>query len=219
MRILHVCSGGLDSAVLLAQMLHDGHEVRSVNFYYGSKHNRRERVAMHTINRFYDLPEPLCIDLPFVPEFFDSALLDPHEPVPEGHYKEEGMRRTVVPFRNGIMLSIAAGICDSLHGDAVSIAAHAGDHYIYPDCRPAFLQFMSSAIRTGTERGIGIVAPFSTLTKTAIVKLGFELGVPLAETYSCYNGRQKHCGACGACNERRAAFQESGVKDETEYEV
>lgn len=219
-KILLVYSGGLDSTVLLADLLHKGHEVGIVNFYYGSKHNAAERASARDICNRFNIAEDKrwFFNLTPIMENFDSALLaNSDEKIPEGHYAAENMKRTVVPFRNGIMLSIAAGLAESKGYTAVAIAAHAGDHYIYPDCRPEFLQHMESAMHAGTEKGVVLFAPFSHCTKTDIARIGAQLRAPMHLSYSCYNGGELHCGKCGACTERKEAFRDSGTQDFTKY--
>lgn len=128
------------------------------------------------------------------------------------------MKRTVVPFRNGIMLSIAAGFAESIGAECIVLGNHFGDHAVYPDCRQDFVEPMAQAIENGTYAKIKLVAPFTKVTKADIAKLGFNLKVPYEMTWSCYKGGEKHCGKCGTCVERIEAFQLAGVADPTEYE-
>lgn len=209
-------SGGLDSATLLYWSA-KRYDVRAVTFDYGSKHNEREQSAAKEMSRRLGVRHTL-IKLPFINELFQSALLQSGGEIPEGHYEDSSMRSTVVPFRNGIMLSIAAGYAESVGAKAVLYAAHAGDHAIYPDCRPAFLKAMSEAARAGTYMNVEIKDPFIGLHKKDIVVLGNELRVPFDITYSCYKGGELHCGKCGTCVERREAFQLAGIPDPTRYE-
>lgn len=214
-------SGGMDSAVALAQMVanHGSENVMAVSFDYGSKHNDREYRAAEHISSFYDVLHRR-INLDMVKELFVSDLLkSSNGAIPEGHYTDASMKSTVVPFRNGIMLSIAAGLAESYEASRVVIASHAGDHAIYPDCRPAFTHDMGQAIYQGTDGKVSLISPFFMMTKTDICRLGAQLQVPLAYTYSCYNGRELHCGKCGTCFERKEAFRDSGVTDYTEYEA
>lgn len=209
-------SGGLDSATLLYWSA-KRYDVRAVTFDYGSKHNEREQSAAKEMSRRLGVRHTL-IKLPFINELFQSALLQSGGEIPEGHYEDSSMRSTVVPFRNGIMLSIAAGYAESVGAKAVLYAAHAGDHAIYPDCRPAFLKAMSEAARAGTYMNVEIKDPFIGLHKKDIVVLGNELRVPFDITYSCYKGGELHCGKCGTCVERKEAFQLAGIPDPTRYE-
>jgi 7-cyano-7-deazaguanine synthase len=215
MKILHVYSGGLDSTVLLYKLISEKNEVSTIGFTYGGKHNRKEsESALKICRRLW--VERTTIHLNFMAGF-DSALTNTNEEIPTGHYQAENMRRTVVPFRNGIMLSISAGVAESKGYDAITIGAHAGDHYIYPDCRPQFLDPMEDAIREGTEKRIRLIAPFYNMDKTEIIRLGVDLNVPFEDTWTCYNGGDLHCGVCGSCDERKKSFIAAGVADPTRY--
>lgn len=211
---LILLSGGLDSTTLLYSM--KDRIALAVFFDYGSNHNQRE-FAMARNNCLELGIELIAIPLDFMGKYFKSSLLSGAEDIPEGNYDDENMKSTVVPFRNGIMLSIACGLAESNGLKRVMIANHAGDHAIYPDCREEFVNAMSAAMRAGTYDGIEICAPFTNMTKTDIVRKGAALGLDYAMTYSCYKGGEKHCGKCGTCMERKEAFVLSGVADPTEY--
>jgi 7-cyano-7-deazaguanine synthase len=213
-----IYSGGLDSTVLLYKLIKsDNREVRCINFWYGSKHNIRERRAAQMICKNLNIPLEY-IPLDFIGKFFKSSLLEnSDESIPKGGYKEKSMKSTVVPFRNGIMLSIAAGFAESIGYDIVALANHAGDHHIYPDCRPEFIAGMNFAIQEGTYHKISIISPFCSYTKGDIVCLGLRLNVPFELTWTCYEGKDLHCGFCGACNERKEAFKEAKILDPTIY--
>ena len=209
-------SGGLDSTTLLYWAA-KRYEVNAVTFDYGSKHNEREQSAAKKIAGRLGVPH-VIIRLPFVNEFFKSSLLKSGDEIPEGHYEDSSMRSTVVPFRNGIILSIAVGYAESIEAKSVLYAAHAGDHAIYPDCRPEFLKAISEAGHHGTYLGVEIKDPFINIAKKELVVLGNELGVPFELTYSCYKGGELHCGKCGTCVERKEAFLLAGKPDPTRYE-
>jgi 7-cyano-7-deazaguanine synthase len=189
----------------------------ALSFHYGSKHNGRELPFAQLHAKRMGV-EHLTIPLDFVGEYFQSNLLQSGGPIPKGHYEEENMKQTVVPFRNGIMLAVAAGFAESRGVDALVIAAHAGDHAIYPDCREGFMQSMARATRLGTYNAVELLRPFITMTKAEITALGCKLGIDYAETWSCYEGRELHCGECGTCVERREAFLLAGIPDPTAYE-
>ncbi len=159
----------------------------------------------------------IVIPLAFIGEYFESDLLAGGGEIPKGHYEELTMKQTVVPFRNGIMLSIAAGLAESRGADGLVIAAHSGDHAIYPDCRADFMDAMDLAIQLGTYAGVRIQRPFISMTKSDIARRGAALGVDLSLTWSCYVGGDIHCGECGTCVERREAFQLAGLPDPTTY--
>ena len=209
-------SGGMDSVAALYHTLQTTEVVAALTFHYGSKHNDREIpfAAMHA--RRFGLPH-LVIPLDFIGQHFASDLLASGGDIPKGHYEEASMKKTVVPFRNGIMLSVAAGLAESREARSLVIAAHAGDHAIYPDCRESFLSAMGQALRLGTYAEVELRRPFIHLTKAQIAARGAELGVDFAQTWSCYEGGATHCGECGTCVERREAFLLSGVPDPTVY--
>jgi 7-cyano-7-deazaguanine synthase len=216
MKILVVLSGGMDSATALGHMKQGQDEVHTITFNYGSKHNARENEAARKLAEHYGVPNVL-IALPFVNQLFKSDLLQSGGAIPEGHYADPSMKRTVVPFRNGIMLAIAAGYAESIEAEALVLGNHVGDHAIYPDCRREFTDPMAGAIREGTYQRIELKTPFGALTKTGIAQLGGKIDVPYHLTYSCYNGGEKHCGKCGTCYERKEAFKDAGLIDPTQY--
>ncbi|WP_297168347.1 7-cyano-7-deazaguanine synthase QueC [uncultured Porphyromonas sp.] len=208
-------SGGVDSTTLLYEYREE--IACAVGFDYGSKHNARELAAAKAICRELEIPY-LIIPLAFIGEYFRSDLLLSGGEMQLGDYSEENMRSTVVPFRNGIMLSILAGLAESRDLQQVLIANHFGDHAIYPDCRESFVKPMGEAITAGTSNGVKLVAPYTKLTKAEIVARGTRLGVPYGKTYSCYQGGERHCGRCGTCRERHEAFVANGLEDPTLYE-
>lgn len=205
---LIILSGGMDSVTLL----HDRKEeiALAVTFDYGSNHAKRE-IEMAALNCQELGIEHIIIPLSFMHNHFKSSLLSGAEAIPEGHYAAENMRSTVVPFRNGIMLSIAAGLAESRGLKRVMIANHAGDHTIYPDCRAEFIDAMSKAIHNGTYDGLDIAAPYTNISKTDIARIGKEIGVDYSKTYSCYKGGERHCGKCGTCVERKEALRDAGI--------
>lgn len=211
---LLVLSGGLDSTT----MLYDYADsiALAVTFQYGSNHNKRE-VAFAKYHCEQLGIEHIEIDLAFMGKYFKSSLLEGADAIPEGNYDEENMKSTVVPFRNGIMLSVAAGLAESRRLKKVMMANHSGDHTIYPDCRPEFAEAMGQAINLGTYIGVELVAPYTMLSKSDIVRRGAELGIDYTKTYSCYKGGEVHCGVCGTCRERKEAFALAGVEDKTKY--
>ena len=211
---LLVLSGGLDSTT----MLYDYADsiALAVTFQYGSNHNKREAAFAKYHCEQLGI-EHIEIDLAFMGKYFRSSLLEGADAIPEGNYDEENMKSTVVPFRNGIMLSVAAGLAESRRLKKVMMANHSGDHTIYPDCRPEFAEAMGQAINLGTYIGVELVAPYTMLSKSDIVRRGAELGIDYTKTYSCYKGGEVHCGVCGTCRERKEAFALAGVEDKTKY--
>lgn len=213
---LLVFSGGMDSTTMLYEFVQ--RIAMAVSFDYGSNHNQREIACARLHCERLGVPH-LVIPLGFMAQHFHSSLLEGADAVPDGDYNADNMRSTVVPFRNGIMLSVAAGLAET-HGLAhVMLANHAGDHAIYPDCRPAFVEAMSNAIMAGTYEGITLLAPYTNLTKAQIAMRGKKFSIDYSETYSCYKGKEHHCGTCGTCIERREALREAGIIDKTVYEA
>lgn len=213
---LIILSGGMDSVTLLYD--YEEEIALAVTFDYGSNHNKREEeFAKYHCEKLGI--EHITIPLTFIHDYFKSSLLEGASAIPDGHYEDETMKSTVVPFRNGIMLSVACGLAESRELEKVLIANHFGDHAIYPDCRKGFIDAMSEAMKCGTYKGITIDAPYTTITKTDIAKIGKSLGIDYSKTYSCYKGGEKHCGKCGTCVERKEALRDAGIEDPTEYEV
>ncbi len=216
MKIVALVSGGMDSVVALHQATTEHEVLGALSFHYGSKHNDCEIPFALWHAEALDLAHTV-IPLDFIGALFQSDLLKSGGDIPDGHYEEANMKSTVVPFRNGIMLSIAAGFAESLGAEGIVIAAHAGDHAIYPDCREEFMKSMGDAIRLGTYAGIQVLRPFIAMRKEDIAARGQSLGVDFSKTWSCYKGGSVHCGTCGTCVERREAFLLAGIPDPTKY--
>ena len=210
-----IVSGGMDSITLLYD--HKDEIALGISFDYGSNHNAREIpfAKMHCERLGI---KHITINLDFMHQYFKSSLLDGAEAIPEGHYADDNMKSTVVPFRNGIMLSIAIGIAESNNLDQVFIANHGGDHTIYPDCRPEFINAIDAAATAGTYNNVKVDAPYTKITKSDIARIGKKLGIDYTETWSCYKGGEVHCGKCGTCVERKEALAEAGIEDKTIYE-
>lgn len=205
---LMVVSGGMDSTTMLHE--YADRIALAITFNYGSNHNAREiECARYNCDRLGI--ELVVVDMPFVGQLFESSLLSGAEAIPEGNYDDDNMRSTVVPFRNGIMLAVAAGLAESMELKKVMIANHSGDHAIYPDCRPEFVRSMGAAISDGTYEHLELLAPYTDMTKGEIALRGKNLGVDYSHTYSCYKGGEHHCGKCGTCVERREALEFAGI--------
>lgn len=211
---LVLLSGGLDSTTLLWEYRNS--IALALSFNYGSKHNVKELEAAQYQCQQLGI-EHIVIPLDFMNKYFRSDLLLSGGEIPKSKYNAENMSATVVPFRNGIMLSIAAGLAESKDLTTILIANHAGDHFIYPDCRPQFVEAFNSAVVAGSGGKVALSAPYTHLTKEEIVKRGISLGVDYLHTYSCYVGGNEHCGQCGTCIERKEAFRLSGADDPTHY--
>lgn len=210
-----IVSGGMDSITLLYD--HKDEIALGISFDYGSNHNTRE-IPFAKIHCERLGIKHITINLDFMHQYFKSSLLDGAEAIPEGHYADDNMKSTVVPFRNGIMLAIAIGIAESNNLDQVFIANHGGDHTIYPDCRPEFINAIDAAATAGTYNNVKVIAPYTKITKSDIARFGKRLGIDYAETWSCYKGGEVHCGKCGTCVERKEALAEAGIEDKTIYE-
>lgn len=219
MKCVMVCSGGMDSvtALAMAAALYDSVDV--LTFNYGQRHMREIECAQWQANRYqcrFDV-----VQIPVGHLLTGSSLTDVSESVPHGHYSEESMRRTVVPGRNAMMLSIAFGIAAARGAKHVGTAVHAGDHYIYPDCRPQFIGKLQHALRLGTtghrDPDLRLWTPFLNVSKVEILRIGHRLGVDYGNTWTCYEGGEQACGRCGSCNERLEAFTTIGETDPLRY--
>lgn len=215
MNVLVCLSGGLDSASLLAMIMNTSWKgkVACVNFQYGSKHNPYELEAAKKIAKHYKLGLNI-VDLSLLFSQFNSALLaNDSRDIPEGHYEDQSMKQTVVPCRNMIFASILAGLAESKGFTRVALGVHAGDHHIYPDCRPEFVDAMNDAVRQATDGKVMLYAPFVHVDKAKIVKCGVENQVPFHLTRTCYKDQAIPCGKCGSCVERAEAFKINGMVD------
>lgn len=218
MKVLTICSGGLDS-VSLAHIVAREHELtRLVSFDYGQRHRKELDFAAAAARRL-GVPHHL-IDMRAIGASLTGSALTDDIAVPDGHYAEETMRITVVPNRNAIMLAIGFGVAAANGDEAVATAVHGGDHFIYPDCRPTFTRAFDAMQQAALDgyASVRLYTPFVERTKADIVREGARHDTPFAETWSCYKGGQHHCGRCGTCVERREAFHLAGVDDPTVYE-
>ena len=218
--VVTTLSGGLDSVTLAHALAADGLDLIALSFHYGQRHAKELDQAVRCADRLG--AEHHVVDLRSVGALLTgSALTDAGVEVPEGHYTDMSMATTVVPNRNAIMLSVAVGVAVARDAGAVATAVHAGDHAVYPDCRPAFIEAIEHEARVANEGFIAddfaVLAPFLRLSKDEIVRRGAALGVPFEETWSCYLGEELHCGRCGTCVERREAFELAAIPDPTRY--
>jgi 7-cyano-7-deazaguanine synthase len=213
-----VLSGGLDSTAVMALYAARGHQLTAVTVDYGQRH-RREVDAATAVARHYGA-EHVVAALPGLGSLLSgSALTSPEVPLPLGHYAAPSMAATVVPNRNAILANVAAGVAVARRAKVVALGVHAGDHPVYPDCRPEFVTALNACVAAATA-GMHtplVEAPFQGWTKGEVVALAVRLGAPLDLTWSCYAGGDVHCGRCGTCTERREAFTDAGVPDPTTY--
>ncbi len=207
MSIVLSLSGGMDSATALALAVATDDDVHPIGFRYGQRHVRELRSA-EQLAQHYGL-QLSVVDLPTL----SGPSLTLGEDVPHGHYAEETMRATVVQGRNLIFASLLVG--QTQPGDQVWLGVHTGDHAIYPDCRPTFIDPLRDAVAAAYT--VDLMTPFIDMDKARIAQLGRELRVPYELTWSCYEGGERHCGRCGTCVERAEAFHLAGVPDPTDY--
>jgi len=211
-----ILSGGMDSTTLLYDLRGQGYDVSAVTFDYGQRHKKEIACAAATCRRF-GVPQKV-IDVGVLGELAPSALTRADRQVPEGDYDNENMKQTVVPNRNMVLLSLAAAYAIGTGAGRLFYGAHAGDHAIYPDCRPAFVSAMATAFHLCDWEDLALEAPYLYWSKGDIVKRGLALGVDYAGTWTCYKGGEKACGKCGSCDERLKAFSEAGATDPLQYE-
>lgn len=211
-----IYSGGMDSRTVLERCIKDGYNAHALSFNYGQRHSKELAYAKR-VTTSKGIAHKI-IDITSINELLQGSSLTSDINIPEGHYQEESMKSTVVPNRNMILLSLAIGYAVSIRAQRVYYGAHSGDHAIYPDCRPEFLDKMNEVAAIANYNGVEIVAPYLHGDKHSILVAGFEMGVDYGETWTCYNGREKPCGKCGACQERLEAFETLGMTDPLEYE-
>jgi 7-cyano-7-deazaguanine synthase len=219
MKTVVLFSGGLDSTTLLYELAHlyGADQVVAISFDYGQRHRKELLCAKRIASKLGVYHH--VVDINSAPSIFlGSSQTDESISVPEGHYEDSSMQITVVPNRNMIMLALAAAAAISHKASSICYAAHGGDHHIYFDCRLEFVDAMRQALKLCHDTPLILDAPYVNCSKAEIVKVGAHMGVPYEDTYSCYNGRELHCGACGTCTERKLSFEEAGVPDPTKYE-
>jgi len=211
-----ILSGGMDSTTLLYDIVSQGYEAYALSFNYNQKHKKELDCAKATCNKL-NIPHKI-LDLAVLNEVAPSSLTRDDREIPEGHYASDNMKQTIVPNRNMVMLSIATAYAIGIGAEKLFYGAHAGDHTIYEDCRPEFVESLKQAIKLCDANPPELLAPYSTIDKGDIAIIGKELEVDYSLTWTCYKGAEKACGKCGACQERLEAFQKAGIKDPIEYE-
>src|SRR5690554_2595223 len=214
-KVVVIYSGGMDSFTVLHHALKQGHNVYALSFNYGQRHVR-ELDAAATVCQQLNVPHKI-VDITAINSLLAGSSLTSDIAIPEGEYEEDNMRSTVVPNRNMILLSLAMGYAVSIHAEAVYYGAHSGDHFIYPDCRPEFVEKMNSVSLIANYEPVHIEVPFLHNTKAEILAAGLAMGLDYANTWTCYNGRDKACGKCGACVERLEAFAANQQTDPLPY--
>lgn len=212
-----IYSGGMDSFTVLNKAIKEGLEVYALSFDYGQKHNKELKYAADVCSELNI--NHRIIDITAINQLLQSSSLTSDEAIPEGHYEADNMKSTVVPNRNMILLSLAIGYAVDLGADKVFYGAHAGDHAIYPDCRPEFVQKMKDVASIANYEPVDIVTPYLNSDKIQILAEGLDMGLDYGKTWTCYNGREKACGKCGSCIERLEAFEKNNIIDPLEYEA
>jgi 7-cyano-7-deazaguanine synthase len=210
-KVALILSGGLDSTVLAYKLHKEGKKVTAISFDYNQRHKKELEGAART-TKLLGMKHIILQ----IPSPKNSALTD-NIPIPEGHYAADNMKLTIVPHRNLIMLSIAAGIAEGLGITELYYGAHGGDHFIYWDTRPIFIEKLNEVLKLNDIKRVKIKAPFMYLDKGDIVALGKMYNVNFRDTMTCYKGEGKACGKCGACFERLEAFKKAGIKDSISY--
>lgn len=218
-KVLLSLSGGMDSGTLLGYCIDKGYHVKAISFLYGSKHNKWELRAASQLADFYQVNH-YTLDLREIFSNIQSNLMLSGGGIPEGHYNDATMSQTVVPGRNHIFASILAGMAESMNYDSVMLAVHAGDHIIYPDCRPDFIYALNESVLLQSEHKVAIQAPFLNMDKTKILNIGhaFAKPVPYEFTRTCYKDQKFSCGKCGSCRERLEAWDNIAKIDPVIYE-
>jgi 7-cyano-7-deazaguanine synthase len=215
-KVVVIYSGGMDSFTVLNRALKDGKEVYALSFDYGQRHVKELEYASQVCK---DLKiNHKVVDISAINQLLAGSSLTDNIDIPEGHYEADNMKSTVVPNRNMVLLSMAVAYAVSVGAGQVYYGAHAGDHAIYPDCRPEFVQKMNDVCLIANYESVEIFSPYLEVSKTAILTDGISMGLDYSNTWTCYNGRKKACGKCGACQERLEAFQGNGISDPLSYE-
>ena len=215
-KVVVIFSGGMDSFTVLHRALKDGKEVYALTFDYGQKHVKEIACASKVCQQLNVAHK--VIDISAINQLLAGSSLTDDIDIPEGHYEAESMKSTVVPNRNMILLSLAVGYAVSVKASQVYYGAHSGDHAIYPDCRPEFVMKMNDVCKIANYEAVEIFSPYLTNNKSDILTDGLNMGLSYDDTWTCYNGREKACGKCGACQERLEAFADNNVTDPLTYE-
>ena len=215
-KVVVVYSGGMDSFTVLHKALHAGHEVYALSFNYGQKHSK-ELICAQEVTEEHSIPHKI-LDIQSISSLFtNSSLVSDQIDIPEGHYEADNMKSTVVPNRNMILLSLAIGYAINIEASEVWYGAHSGDHVIYPDCRPEFVEIMDKASKIANFEPVKVYAPYLNSDKIGILRDGLAMGLDYSKTWTCYKGLDKACGRCGSCVERLEAFSKNKIHDPINY--
>ncbi|MDA7602008.1 7-cyano-7-deazaguanine synthase QueC [Gammaproteobacteria bacterium] len=214
-KIIVVYSGGLDSFTLLNEAIRSGKDVSALSFDYGQKHNKE----LHFVEKFcaQESIDSKIVNVSSIKELFQGSSLTDEIDIPKGHYEDDSMKSTVVPNRNMILISLALGYAVTKKAEEVWFGAHAGDHAIYPDCRPEFVEKMDAVARIANYSPIAVKAPYIAMSKTEILAIGLNMQLDYGLTWTCYEGKELACGSCGACHERLESFAANNIIDPIKY--
>jgi 7-cyano-7-deazaguanine synthase len=215
-KVVVIYSGGMDSFTVLHKAVQAGHDVYALSFNYGQRHVKELQCAAQVCQELGIKHK--IVDISAINQLLAGSSLTDDIDIPEGHYAADNMKSTVVPNRNMILLSLAVGYAVSLGASQVYYGAHSGDHFIYPDCRPEFVQKMHDVCQIANYEPVDIVSPYLRQTKIEILADGLAMGLDYSKTWTCYNGREKACGKCGSCQERLEAFTLNNATDPLPYE-
>ncbi len=215
-KVVVIFSGGMDSFTVLNKVVRQGFDVFALSFDYGQRHNKELEYAANVCEELN--VHHKIVDISAINQLIGGSSLTSDIDVPEGHYEQDSMKQTVVPNRNMILLSMAVGYAVSLEASKVYYGAHSGDHAIYPDCRPEFVHRMNDVCEIANYEAVEIACPYLDVSKIDILTDGLKMGLDYAKTWTCYNGREKACGKCGACQERLEAFEKNNKTDPLDYE-
>lgn len=211
-----IYSGGMDSYTVLHHALRQGYEVHALSFHYGQRHSRELNVAHNVCQRLGIAHR--VVDIRAIHALIDnSALTDTSRDLPGGDYQADNMVATLVPNRNMILLSLAIAQAVNIGAELCFYGAHGGDHVLYPDCRPEFVEGMNEVAGIANFEAVRIEAPYLHVDKAAILADGLTMGLDYSETWTCYLGEELACGTCGSCRERLAAFAANGIHDPIRY--
>ncbi|MBZ5488222.1 7-cyano-7-deazaguanine synthase QueC [Halomonas aquamarina] len=211
-----IYSGGMDSYTVLHRALREGLNVHALSFNYGQRHARELEVATQVCQQL-GVPHQV-VDIRAIHGLIDSsALTDATQAMPDGDYADDNLRATVVPNRNMILLSLAIAKAVNIGAGRVDYGAHGGDHVLYPDCRPEFVDAMNQVAGIANFDPIVLHAPYLKATKAEILRDGLAMGLDYRHTWTCYEGRALACGKCGSCRERLEAFAANNATDPLAY--
>lgn len=212
-----IYSGGMDSFTILNKAKQEGYELYALTFDYGQKHKKEIEYASRVCQELGI--NHRIIDITAINQLLQSSSLTSEKEIPEGHYADDNMKSTMVPNRNMILLSLAIGYAVDIGANKVFYGAHSGDHTIYPDCRPEFVEAMNAVAKIANYEPVEIITPYLSGDKISILADGLKMGLDYGKSWTCYNGREKACGKCGSCDERLEAFRLNNAIDPLPYET